>query len=630
MQLQDLHDDLIHDDEDNLHDYPDLLDLNSRDNKLDDISRPFCQSRHFIHDGKTFKNHDSQDTAVNFDRQDNPERFVQLHNTVFALGLPNYKGCRLPLQSNLQIPIWRNYLRNYEDRLVCEFLEFGWPVGYDYDTYSFPVSQPRNHNGAKNFTEDLDRYLKEQISRSAIAGPFSDIPFERGMAISPLNTVDKKDSTDRRVILDLSWPHNSSVNDGISKSTYEGLHFDLKFPTVDSIADLIVKKGSGCLIYKCDLKAAYRQFPVDPYDYPLLGSYWKDNYYFDIVLPMGLRSAAMACQRITNAITYICAEHGYTVVNYLDDFQGVEEGDKAVKGFAYLQDLLNKLGVEESKKKACPPSTIVTCLGVEFDTNNMTISVTKERLDSIMTLLDKWMYKKKATKRELQSLIGKLSFVAKCVRQSRLFLTRILDLLRRLSHNHHHINISSECKKDIRWWREFLVRYNGVSIIYTSVWSKPDEIFSTDACLTGCGGVFGSQFFHQEFPDGILSEFTSIHHLECIAILVATRLWGSEWTGLRIRVYCDNEAIVTVLNSGKTKDPLLGRCLRNIWLCSSLHEFELTALHLPGVSNRAADYLSRWHCDPTYSQKFFDVCPNAKPEHSNVVDDTLFMLNECL
>ena len=85
-----------------------------------------------------------------------------------------------------------------------------------------------------------------------------------------------------------------------------GEHFDLKFPTVDSIADLIVKNGSGCLIYKCDLKAGYRQFPVDPYDYPVLGSYWKNYYYLDVVLPMGLHSAAMACQRITNAITHIC------------------------------------------------------------------------------------------------------------------------------------------------------------------------------------------------------------------------------------------------------------------------------------------------------------------------------------
>ncbi|KXJ18189.1 Alpha-1,6-mannosylglycoprotein 6-beta-N-acetylglucosaminyltransferase A [Exaiptasia diaphana] len=328
LQKQDSHDHL-HDIDDNQQDYQDSRDLQSRDNEIIEISGPFCQSR-LIHDGTSCW-HDSPDTAVALDRLDNPDRFVPLHNTIFASGLPNYKGCRIPLKSNLQIPIWRNYLRTYEDRIVCDFLEFGWPVGYDYETFLFPVSQPRNHNGATQFPDNIDRYFREQISRAAIAGPFSDIPFQQGLAISPLNSVEKKDSTDRRVILDLSWPHNSSVNDGISKSMYEGENFELKFPTVDSIADLIVKNGSGCFIYKCDLKAAYRQFPVDPYDYPLLGSYWKNYYYFDVVLPMGLRSAAMACQRITNAITHICAEHGYNVVNYLDDFQGVEQEEKALQ-----------------------------------------------------------------------------------------------------------------------------------------------------------------------------------------------------------------------------------------------------------------------------------------------------------
>lgn len=563
-------------------------------------------------------------------KQDLRDNLVSLHDIVFSSGQPNYRGCRIPLKSRLQIPIWRNYLQKYEDNIICDYLQFGWPVGYNYEEYGFPVSQPRNHSGATNYPEDINKYLQAQISRRAVAGPFAHMPFSNGMAVSPLNSVPKKDGAERRVILDLSWPLDTSVNEGISKSTYEGLEFDLKFPTIDNIADLVVAKGPGCLIYKCDLKAAYRQFSVDPYDFPLLGSYWNNHYYFDVVLPMGLRSAAMACQRITNGIKYICSQHGYDVLNYLDDFQGVELEAKADSAFHFLQTLLEELGVEESRQKACQPSTIVTCLGVEFNTNDMTMSVTKERLCEITELLEDWSSKKKATKRQLQSLVGKLSFVAKCVRQSRVFLTRILDLLRSLKHNHHHANISSEFRKDITWWREFLSQYNGVSILYTSVWSEPDGIFSTDACLTGCGGLFGKRFFHCAFPDSLLKQYSAIHHLECIAIIIALRLWGSEWRGLRIRVYCDNEAIVTVLNSGKTKDTLLGRCLRNVWLCTSLNEFELTAVHLPGISNRAADYLSRWHVSSIYQQNFFEACPHVVPENEEDIDSSLFIMNDSL
>ena len=235
----------------------------------------------------------------------------------------------------------------------------------------------------------------------------------------------------------------------------------------------------------------------------------------------------------------------------------------------------------------------------------MTMSITPERLEDILLLLDDWLGKNRASKRDLQSLLGKLSFVAKCVRQSRIFLQRILDTLRSLKHNHHHANISSQCKKDLKWWREFFRRYKGVSIILQNPWSKPDEVFSTDASLTGCGGVFGNRFFHQVFPTSVLLRFSAIHHLECIAILVALRLWGSEWKGLRIRVFCDNQSVVSVINSGKTRDPLLGCCLRKLWLCISIHEIELSAVHLPGPENRLADYLSRWHQDSSFAERFF-------------------------
>lgn len=31
-------------------------------------------------------------------------------------------------------------------------------------------------------------------------------------------------------------------------------------------------------------------------------------------------------------------------------------------------------------------------------------------------------------------------------------------------------------------------------------WSNPDAVFSSDACLGGCGGFWKGAFFHAEFP----------------------------------------------------------------------------------------------------------------------------------
>ena len=64
----------------------------------------------------------------------------------------------------------------------------------------------------------------------------------------------KPDSDQRRFILDLSKPAGFSVNDGISKDFYLGQPVTLRYPTVDNIAERIVQFGSGCLLYKRDLK----------------------------------------------------------------------------------------------------------------------------------------------------------------------------------------------------------------------------------------------------------------------------------------------------------------------------------------------------------------------------------------
>lgn len=255
---------------------------------------------------------------------------LKLHARVHSSGMPNYKSCRLAVPSRLNVDVWRSYLRDYSDYQICDFLEFGWPVGYDYANSGFPVSSPRNHQGALSFPDDIDSYINKESSLGAVIGPFVSNPFECLLvASSPLNSVPKQEPGERRIILDLSWPIGTSVNDGISSQTYLGESFSLTYPTVDLIASMVCASGPGALLYKRDLKRAYRQFPVDPFDYPLLGYHWKEQLYFDVVLPMGLRSAAMACQRITQGVCHISQSHGHNVTSYLDDFIGVGVFDAA-------------------------------------------------------------------------------------------------------------------------------------------------------------------------------------------------------------------------------------------------------------------------------------------------------------
>ena len=148
-------------------------------------------------------------------------------------------------------------------------------------------------------------------------GPFRDNPFQSGIKVSPLNSVPKKDSSERRVILDLSFPKGASLNNFISKDEYLGEKIELVYPKVDNFVQFIKQKGQGCLLFKTDLRRAFRQIKICPSSYNLVAYIWKKHIFCDCVLPMGAKSSAFWCQRFSNAISFILFKIGIYILYYL-------------------------------------------------------------------------------------------------------------------------------------------------------------------------------------------------------------------------------------------------------------------------------------------------------------------------
>ena len=224
--------------------------------------------------------------------------------------------------------------------------------------------------------------------------------------------------------------------------------------------------------------------------------------YFDTVLAMGQRNAAMACSRTTGAVIYIHQNAGYSATNYLDDLIGVARVEVSQDAFEHLGQTLCDLGLLENLSKACAPSTVQVVLGIEINTVEGTLSVPNDKLSEIKLVVMKWKRKRKSTKVQLQSLIGSLRFVSKCAMQSRTFMNRLLETLRSMA-DKKSIQLSRSFKKDIIWWDMFVIEYNGVSFIPAAYWEEPDVTFATDSSLTGCGGCFSKEYFHTTFPQSI-------------------------------------------------------------------------------------------------------------------------------
>ena len=547
------------------------------------------------------------------------ERYLYMHAAVQSSGRPNFQGCRFPVSSKFNIDFLRQESENYTDRDVIDHLQFGFPINSTGEYRSVPVVQ--NHKGARDFPEAVDKYLQKELSHHAVVGPFVNNPFPIPCNLNPLNSVPKRDSNERRIIVDLSFPKGDSVNATIPKNSYLGEPFHLTFPTVDALIAMVKHKGQGCALFKRDLQRAYRQIPVDPGDIHHLGYKWRGDLFFDVMLPMGLRSAALCCQRTTNLITHIARKWGLTVENYLDDFMGAETWDQAASSFQILGDVLVEAGLVEASDKACPSACVVVCLGIVFNTRELSLTITPDRLSEVLGILADWEGRMSASRLDLQVLLGKLHFVACCVRPGRVFVSRLLNFLRETPPVGK-VSIPAEAQKDVAWWLKFMPLYNGVSMIPWEEWSVPDSVMSSDACLVGCGAWVEGQYFHAQFPDFILAHRPSINSLELLAIVVAIKLWGASWKGKRIRILCDNMVSVQVLNSGAARDEFLQDCLREICFFLALYEVELRAQHIAGIENRVADLCSRLHLPDHH--KMFHECNKVWGLEPQVVSPELF------
>lgn len=133
-------------------------------------------------------------------------------------------------------------------------------------------------------------------------------------------------------------------------------------------------------------------------------------------------------------------------------------------------------------------------------------------------------------------------------------MSRLLNNLRTFPSSRRTAVVSNDMKLDIDWWLMFLPLYNGVSFIKPDSWSFEDLHFSTDSCLHGGGATCLDQCFFVPLPTNIVHEAEHITALELFVLVLAVRVWAPTLARRRFLISCDNEAAVTVINSGVTRD----------------------------------------------------------------------------
>jgi hypothetical protein len=113
-------------------------------------------------------------------------------------------------------------------------------------------------------------------------------------------------------------------------------------------------------------------------------------------------------------------------------------------------------------KKTVDPSSRVICLGIEIDCDKGCLFIPENKLSDILQICKKYLKKSRITRTELQSVISSLIFMHKAVKPARMFINRIISLLRQMGKPRSSIAIDSDMRRDLNWFIKCTSQCNGM------------------------------------------------------------------------------------------------------------------------------------------------------------------------
>ena len=157
------------------------------------LSHGKCETLHEVWGDESFGSFDSlsdvSDELVCKPQQvviDN-QSMVELCNRVMQEGYPNAWGIRIELNPRWNLELLDSLLGGYHDREVVTWLRYSWPISRPPN---WPDPEPTfsNHDTAKQYPTDMNKYIAKQKRIGAVAGPFNHPPFHARLGVSPLST----------------------------------------------------------------------------------------------------------------------------------------------------------------------------------------------------------------------------------------------------------------------------------------------------------------------------------------------------------------------------------------------------------------------------------------------------------
>ena len=246
-------------------------------------------------------------------------------------------------------------------------------------------------------------------------------------------------------------------------------------------------------------------------------------------------------------------------------------------------------------------------------------------------MIEQFLGKKKATVLQFQKLCGSLNFLFRCLVPGRAFLRRLY-----LSGNgstvlkqHHNIRITAENKQDLKTWKFFLSRPDAFyrEFLIPQIHTATELDMYSDASRNfklGFGAYCGPEWTVGQWDEQFcIAKQPSIEYLDLFGVTVVVLNWLKLFKNMRIVLFCDNEAVMSMINNSSSKCKNCMVLVRMIVLESLVYNTRVFARYVKSKDNEKADAISRLQWS-----RFWKIAGNSVNRHPTAVPECMWPMQK--
>ena len=523
------------------------------------------------------------------------------------------------ISTPIKVDVFEGLLQSHPNRpfvkSVCQGLRDGfWPWA---DTHQGVY--PNTHKEDRGTAQDPEKanFLRATRDAEIAKGRWSaafGADLLPGMYSSPIHAVPKPHSTDLRLVTDLS-AGSFSVNSMMDHEKVKGFPLDnLKHIGEVLLALWKAYPNRETLMWKSDITEAYRLLCMHPTWQPKQVIFVDGEAHVDHANTFGSCASAAIFISFNSLVAWIAknVEGISGCATYVDDTSGVEFTDNVTFYEVYqkkmpskqvtLLRLWDKLGIPHKEKKQVSGSPL-TVIGIDIDSNAMTLTLPNEGRKLLIDELRRWAVKPRSKNeasfrlKQWQALTGWVNWSFNVYPNLRPCLNNIYAKLCGPRAPNQNAWVNNAIRSDLHWAADHLEKSTGVRLLRAKHWNvhEADIIIYCDACLEGMGYWFPDRNVGYYSPVPLNTPTRIIFYYEALCVAAALHhVQMTDFSGRRILIYTDNMNSVDIFNSFRAK-PEYNYILRFAVDILIKNDYDLRVLHVPGESNGIADALSR--CD---------------------------------